>query len=124
MKRINWLNIIFSFILSLSINYKLVINRGLNYFINDFHLNYCDDLMKILMENDIRVELDSRDEKLGYKMRESQTRKIPYTLVIGDKERDNNMINYRRHGSQDAISLSVSDFINLITEEINSRGNL
>lgn len=40
MKRINWLNIIFSFILSLSINYKLVINRGLNYFINDFHLNY------------------------------------------------------------------------------------
>ena len=91
---------------------------------NEYHLDYSMEIKEKLSSLNIRCELDSRDEKLGYRMRESQTRKIPYTLVIGDKERDNNMINYRRHGSQDAISLSVSDFINLITEEINSRGNL
>ena len=85
---------------------------------NDFHLNYCDDLMKILMENDIRVELDARDEKLGYKMRESQTRKIPYTLVIGDKEVNDNKVNYRLHGRNETISISNEEFIRLIKEQI------
>ena len=51
-------------------------------------------------------------------MRESQTRKIPYTLVIGDKEKENNLVNYRLHGSNDTNELSVSDFINLINENI------
>jgi len=54
-------------------------------------------------------------------MRESQTREIPYTLVIGDKERDNNAVNYRRFGSQETISLSVSEFIDLLSNEINDR---
>ena len=72
------------------------------------------------MENNIRVELDSRDEKLGYKMRESQTRKIPYTLVIGDKEVESNNVNYRRHGSQETTSISINDFVSLIKDEINN----
>jgi len=55
-------------------------------------------------------------------MRESQTRKIPYTLVIGDKERDGNLVNYRRHGSQEAVSVSVDEFISLIEDEIRTRG--
>ena len=85
---------------------------------NEYHLDYCEELKKILIENNIRVELDSRDEKLGYKMRESQTRKIPYTLVLGDKEVNDSMVNYRKHGSTDTISVSVEEFIKLVNEQI------
>ena len=89
---------------------------------NEYHLEYCSELKEKLSNLNIRCELDSRDEKLGYKMRESQTKKIPYTLVIGDKERDGNLVNYRRHGSQEAISVSVEEFIKLIQDEIITRG--
>ena len=89
---------------------------------NEYHLEYCCELKEKLYNLNIRCELDSRDEKLGYKMRESQTKKIPYTLVIGDKERDGNLVNYRRHGSQEAISVSVEEFIKLIQDEIITRG--
>jgi len=86
---------------------------------NEYHLEYATNLKKRLCDLGIRCELDSRDEKLGYKMRESQTKKIPYTLVIGDKERDGNLVNYRMFGTKEAISISVDEFINKIVEEIN-----
>ena len=89
---------------------------------NEYHLEYANELFNKISGLDIRCELDDRDEKLGYKMRESQTRKIPYTLVLGDKERDSNSVNYRKHGSQEAISVSVEEFIDLILNEINSKG--
>ena len=89
---------------------------------NEYHLEYSNELKEKLCRLNIRCELDDRDEKLGYKMRESQTRKIPYTLVIGDKERDFNSVNYRRHGSQEAISVSLDEFINMIDNEIKNRG--
>ena len=60
----------------------------------------------MLLKNNIRVELDDRDEKLSYRMRESQTRKISYTLIIGDKERDNKEISYRLFGQTKTITLS------------------
>ncbi len=90
---------------------------------NEYHLEYATKLFNKLNDENIRCELDSRDEKLGYKMRESQTRKIPYTLVIGDKEKDNNMVTYRKFGSQESTTISVSEFINLIHEEIQNKGN-
>ena len=68
---------------------------------NEYHLEYSKEVEELLRENNFRVELDSRDEKLGYRMRESQTRKIPYTLILGDKERDNKEISYRKFGSQE-----------------------
>ena len=85
---------------------------------NEYHLEYCEKLKKILMDNDIRVELDARDEKLGYRMRESQTKKIPYTLVIGDKEVEGNLVNYRKHGSTETNSLFYEEFINLLKEQV------
>lgn len=85
---------------------------------NEYHLEYCENLQKILCDNNIRVEVDSRDEKLGYKMRESQTRKVSYTLVIGDKEVNENTVNYRMHGSNESISVSIDDFVKLIDEAI------
>ena len=88
---------------------------------NLYHLDYCLELKKLLGDSDIRVSVDSRDEKLSYKMRESQTRKIPYTVVIGDKEKDGNLVSYRLHGSNDTISLGVDEFINLLLDNIKNK---
>ena len=85
---------------------------------NEYHLEYANELKDKLSSLNIRCELDDRDEKLGYKMRESQTRKIPYTLVLGDKERDSVSVNYRKHGTQEAVSISTLEFIDLIRSEI------
>ncbi len=85
---------------------------------NEYHLEYANILKEKLEEENIRVELDDRDEKLGYKMRESQTRKIPLTLVIGDKEKESNTITYRRHGSNESITKEISEFINVINDSI------
>ena len=90
---------------------------------NEYHLEYATKLFNKLNDENIRCELDSRDEKLGYKMRESQTRKIPYTLVLGDKEKDNDMVTYRKFGSQESTTVSISEFINLIHKEIQNKGN-
>ena len=89
---------------------------------NEYHLEYAEKLKEKLSNLDIRCELDAREEKLGYKMRESQTRKIPYTLVIGDKERDGNLVNYRKHGTQEAVSVLLDEFIDMILDEINTKG--
>ena len=90
---------------------------------NEYHLEYANKIFNKLNENNIRCELDDRDEKLSYKMRESQTRKIPYTLVLGDKERESNMISYRKFGSPDTTTVEVDEFINLIINEIKTKGN-
>ena len=88
---------------------------------NEYHLDYCDEFYKLCKDNNIRVELDSRDEKLGYKMRESQMRKIPYTLILGDNEKNNNEVSYRIYGSKDTTTLSKDEFIALINEKINNK---
>ena len=85
---------------------------------NEYHLDYCNDLKKMLIDYNIRVSLDDRDEKLGYRMRESQVKKIPYTLVIGNKEVDDHLVNYRKHGSTDTVSVSVEEFVSLILDDI------
>ncbi|MBQ8681598.1 MAG: threonine--tRNA ligase [Bacilli bacterium] len=85
---------------------------------NEYHLDYCNELKEKLLANNIRVEVDARDEKLGYRMRESQTKKIPYTLVIGDKEVETTKVNYRRHGSKDTTCVSVTEFVDLVLNNI------
>jgi threonyl-tRNA synthetase len=65
--------------------------------------------------------MDDRDEKLGYKIREAQTKKIPYQIVIGDKEISDNEVTYRRYGEQEQTTVSVEGFIKLITEEISQK---
>ena len=88
---------------------------------NEYHLDYCMELKKLFEDNDIRVSLDSRDEKLSYKMRESQTKKIPYTIILGDKERDENLISYRLHGSNETNSMNKDEFVKFIKEQINDK---
>ena len=85
---------------------------------NEYHLEYCKEIYELLNNNGIRVELDDRDEKLSYKMRESVVKKIPYTLIIGDKEKEGKTISYRLRGSNETNNLSQEDFIELIKNEI------
>ena len=80
----------------------------------NYHTEYCKKLQQLFLENSIRQEVDFRDEKLGYKIREAQTKKIPYSLVIGDNEVQNNLVTYRRHGSQAQVTVTVEEFIELI----------
>ena len=92
---------------------------------NEFHLEYATLIKDMLLSHGIRVNLDSRNEKLSYKMRESQTKKIPLTLVIGDKERDNKEISYRKFGSQETTTVSDLEFVNLVDECIeNKKANI
>ena len=85
---------------------------------NEYHLDYSNKVQNLLKEANIRVELDSRDEKMNYKLRESITRKIPFTLILGDKERDNNTISFRRYGSEETNTLSIDEFIKMINNMI------
>ncbi len=78
---------------------------------NELHSNYCNNIKNLLEENKIRVKVDIRDEKLGYKMRESQTKKIPITLIIGDNEVNNKQISYRKYGSQETFTCKIDEFI-------------
>jgi len=85
---------------------------------NEYHLEYSSKLKEMLIENDIRVDLDDREEKLGYKMRDSQMQKVPYTLIIGDKELNSNTVSYRKRSSDETTTLSVDEFISKINKEI------
>ena len=86
---------------------------------NEYHLEYAKSLKEML--SDYRVELDERNEKLGYKMRESVMHKIPITLIIGQKEVDNNNVSYRLYGSEDTITVSKEEFIKFIEDKINKK---
>ena len=84
----------------------------------DVHLEYCQHVKDELVKSGIRVDVDARDEKLGYRMRESQTRKIPYTLVIGDKEVESGCVNYRKHGSNDTVEIGLDEFIKCLCDDV------
>ena len=88
---------------------------------NEYHLEYAKEVYELLKENNIRVQLDDREEKLSYRMRESQIKKVPYTLILGDKERDNNEISYRLFGSRETTTLSKDEFIKFIKDKIDTK---
>jgi len=88
---------------------------------NQYHLQYAEEVYKELKDIGFRVELDDREEKLGYKMRESVMKKIPYSIILGQKEVDNKTISYRVHGSEETITVSKEEFINLINNKIKNR---
>ena len=83
---------------------------------NEFHLEYAKKVYNLLKENGFRVKIDDRDEKLSYKMRESQTKKIPLTLILGDKEKDNDAISYRKFGMQETNTLNILEFIEKVNK--------
>ena len=88
---------------------------------NEYHMEYAKEIYEKLLKEDVRVKLDSRDEKLSYKMRESQTMKIPYTLILGDKEKESNTVSFRLFGEKETTTIPVDEFINRINKEIKNR---
>ena len=88
---------------------------------NDYHLEYAKEVYKDLDDMNIRVNLDDRNEKLSYKMRESQTKKNPITLILGDKEVESSTISYRKFGSTETYTLPKEIFIKTLKEAISAR---
>ncbi|MCD7892591.1 MAG: threonine--tRNA ligase [Erysipelotrichaceae bacterium] len=88
---------------------------------NEYHLEYADEVYKILKDQGIRVEMDARDEKLGYRIREAQMAKIPYQLVLGDKEKEERTVTYREYGDRKQTTVSIDEFIQLTKERIDAK---
>ena len=86
----------------------------------DAHGEYAEKVRQELAKRGFRAEVDNRNEKMGYKIRESQTQKVPYTLVLGDEEMKNGSVNVRRYGTDEEISKSLTDFINEIDADVKS----
>ncbi len=87
----------------------------------EHHIEYANKIKDLLEEENIRVEINIKEDKMGYKIRESQMQKIPYTLVLGDKEKDNNSVNYRTYNSNESIELNIDEFITKLKEEIKNK---
>ena len=88
----------------------------------DEELNaYSHDLYKYLDDNGIRVEIDERNEKLGYRIREAQMEKVPYLLVLGKNEAADGTVSYRLHGEQNSTTVSREDFLALLKEDIRTK---
>ena len=86
-----------------------------------YHDNYCQKINEILSNEDIRVEYDNTKETMGKKLRQSNIMKNPYTLILGDNERDNNLISYRKYGEDKTNTISINEFITKIKNEIKQR---
>ncbi len=82
------------------------------------HLEYANEVKAALRELDVRVEVDDSNEKLGYKIRNAQVEKVPYSIVIGDKEVESRSLTYRVYGQKDQITVSLEEFEKLIQERI------
>ena len=88
---------------------------------NEYHLKYAEKVMKKLVSKNIRVNLDDRDEKLSYKMRESLSHKIPYTVIIGEKEMEDKTVSYRLIGHKETETLSLKEFEKKLLKQIEER---
>ena len=88
---------------------------------NEYHLEYSKEIFDLLEQNGIRVEMDAREEKLGYRIREAQMKKIPYQLVLGDKERDENTVTYRQYGQQKATTVTKEEFVAMVLRQVENK---
>ncbi len=89
--------------------------------VSDVHLEYAKQVKAKLQEADVRVHIDTRNEKMGYKIREAQMQKTPYILVLGDKEQEDDSVNVRKYGEQKSEAVGIESFIFNIKEEISTR---
>ena len=87
----------------------------------EYQGEYGEEVKDLLKKEGIRVELDNRNEKLGYRLREAQTMKIPYTLILGDQEKTDKTISYRLFGEKETTTVSQKEFIKLLKKEIEKK---
>ena len=89
---------------------------------DDEELNaYATKLYEALSDKDVRVALDDRSEKLGYKIREAQMQKVPYLAVLGKNEAGEGTVSYRLHGQQQSTTVSFDDFVEMIVDKIKTK---
>ena len=89
--------------------------------ISDHQKEYAEKVKAILEEKGIRVELDARQEKIGYKIREAQLQKVPYMLILGEKEVEVNAVGVRKRKEGDIGQMSIEDFVSMISKEIEEK---
>ena len=89
--------------------------------ISEKHVEYANQLAKQMCHDYVRVEVDDRNEKIGYKIRQAQMAKVPYMLVVGDKEVEEGTVNVRKHGGDELGSVPFEEFFNSIKIEIKER---
>ena len=87
----------------------------------EYHTEYAEQVKVLLENNGIRVDVDARNEKLGYRLREAQKSKIPLQLILGDKEVESQSVNLRRYGEQSQHTVSIQAFVELALEEIENK---
>ena len=85
---------------------------------NEYHLEYANKVVSVLKEHNIKVELDARDEKLGYRIREAQMGKVNYQVVIGDAERDTQSVKVRKYGETEQVTYTLDEFVKMLENEI------
>ena len=89
--------------------------------ISDKHIAYAKELAKKMHKDYVRVEVDERNEKIGYKIRQAQVAKVPYMLVVGDKEMEEGTVNVRKHGGDELGTVPFQEFFTTVKEEIKER---
>ncbi len=87
----------------------------------EYHDEYAKEVVAKLRKAHFRVNNDNRDEKLGYRIREAQLKKIPYQLVLGDNERDNGTVTYRKHGEKKQTTVTFDEFVDLLNTEVENK---
>lgn len=87
----------------------------------EYHDEYAKEVVAKLRKAHFRVNNDNRDEKLGYRIREAQLKKIPYQLVLGDNERDNGTVTYRKHGEKKQATVTFEEFVELLNTEVENK---
>ena len=85
------------------------------------HLAYAQKVVEALQANGLRVDLDARNEKLGYRVREAQIKKVPYQIVVGDGEQEQGTVTIRKSGSRDSQTLSLDEAIEKFTTEVKEK---
>ena len=90
--------------------------------ISEKFTDYANEIKSKLVEKDFRVDVDSRSEKIGYKIREAQLMKVPYMIVVGEKEQENGTVSVRRRGEGDIGAMKLDEFIDKLAKEVENKG--
>ena len=90
---------------------------------NEYHLDYAKEIYEMLADEDIRVRLDDREEKLGYRIRESQLKKDTYQLSLGNNEKEEKTITFRKHGEQKSTTVPQAEFLAMLKNEIKNKSH-
>jgi threonyl-tRNA synthetase len=88
--------------------------------ISEKYQKYAEKVLELLNNSDIRAQIDDRSEKTGRKIRDAEMQRVPYMLIVGEKEETDSKVSFRKQGSGDQGSVSVDEFVKMIDDEVKS----